>query len=101
MRADGNAACSDTEPEERSAEEVLVKSLCLLVMCLAVPFHAQAQVPPSISAGSQVSFNDGPATATAPGDTPTVTFRSGVDLVALNVVVTDSAEKFVTSASKL
>lgn len=71
-----------------------MKRLCLLVMCLGVPFRAQAQVQIQ-TADNQVSFHDGSATA-AVGETPTTTFRSEVDLVALNVLVTDSTEKFVT-----
>src|SRR5262245_27090319 len=64
-------------------------------MCLVVPLHAQAQVALPII-DSQVSFTDSPATAAIVVETPTVTFRSGVDLVALNVVVTDATQKFVT-----
>jgi Ca-activated chloride channel family protein len=71
-----------------------VKRLCLLAICLGVPLHGQAQVSKAIT-DNLVSFHDGPATAATVGDTPTTTFRSGVDLVALNVVVTDSAERFV------
>jgi Ca-activated chloride channel family protein len=72
-----------------------VKRLCLLVMCLGVPLHSQAQVALPIN-DNQASFTDGPATAAAVAETPKTTFRSGVDLVALNVVVTDATEKFVT-----
>jgi Ca-activated chloride channel family protein len=95
LRQIGNAACTaEDQKDGQRTGEVIVKRLCLLVMCLGVPVHAQAQVPLS-PADNQVSFHDGPAVA-AVGDTPTTTFRSGVDLVALNVVVTDSAERFVT-----
>ena len=71
-----------------------MKRLCLLVMCLGFTFHAQAQVPQAIT-DNQVSFHDSPVASTAADDTPTTTFRSGVDIVALNVVVTDSTERFV------
>jgi Ca-activated chloride channel family protein len=69
-------------------------------MCLGVSFNAQAQVPLR-NTGDQVSFHDRSSVTAPAGDTPSVddspttTFRSGVDLVALNVVVTDSAERFV------
>jgi Ca-activated chloride channel family protein len=55
-----------------------VKGLCLLVVILASALDARAQVSLPV------------------GDVPAATFRSGVDLVAFNVVVTDSADKFVT-----
>jgi len=95
LRQSGNAACTGQRQEGRSEDRgVIVKRLCLLVMCFGMPIHAQAQVPLPI-ADNQVSFHDGPATA-AVGETSTTTFRTGIDLVALNVVVTDSAERFVT-----
>jgi Ca-activated chloride channel homolog len=81
--------------DRRLVEEAVVKRLCLLVICLNFSFDAQAQVPqPNVD--HQTAFHDGNGSATTNGDTPTTTFRSGIDLVALNVVVTDSAEKFVT-----
>ena len=72
-----------------------MKRLCLLVMCLGVPVHAQAQVT-ILTNDNPPSFHDGAAIGATVGETPTTTFKAGVDLVALNVVVTDSAEKFVT-----
>ena len=72
-----------------------MKNVCLLVMCLGAPLHVQAQVALP-KTDNQVFFTDGPATAAAVPETPTTTFRTGVDLVALNVVVTDAAEKFVS-----
>ena len=91
----GNAACTVALPDGRSEDrEAIVKRVCLLVMCLVVPLQAHAQVALPNSDGP-VSFTDGPRAAGVP-DTPTTTFRSGVDLVALNVVVTDAAEKFVS-----
>ena len=51
---------------------------CLLVICLGLSLDAQAQV-----AGPDI---DDTATTR---EIPTTTFRTGVDLVALNVVVTD------------
>ena len=69
-----------------------MKRCCLLVACLLWPFEAHAQVPPSVTS-DPVSFQEDLAPAPA---APTTTFRSHVDVVALNVVVTDGAEKFVT-----
>ena len=72
-----------------------MKRLCLLVMCLGVPVHAQAQATLPTN-DNPPSFHDGAAIGATVGETPTTTtFKAGVDLVALNVVVTDSAEKFV------
>ncbi len=72
-----------------------MKNVCLLVMCLGVPLHVQAQVALPTT-DNQVSFTDAPATAVVVSETPTTTFKSGVDLVALNVVVIDAAQKLVT-----
>src|SRR5262245_13421195 len=63
-------------------------------MCFGIPVHAQAQVTLRTN-DDPPSFHDGAAIGVSVGDTPT-TFKAGVDLVALNVVVTNSAEKFVT-----
>ena len=63
-----------------------MKCLCLLGIGLGLALDAQAQVVAVASA--QV------------GDIPAPAFRSGVDLVALNVVVTDSADKFVTGLAQ-
>ncbi len=52
-----------------------MKRLCLFVIALGLAVDTQAQVTPP-------------------------TFRAGVDLVALNVVVTDSADKFVTGLAQ-
>ena len=46
------------------AGEVIVKRVCLLVMCLGVPLHSQAQVALP-NTDYQASFTDGPATAAA------------------------------------
>lgn len=63
-----------------------MKRLCLLVIGLGLALDAQAQVS---------------AVASTPaGDESASTFRSGVDLVALNVVVTDSADKFLTGLTQ-
>ena len=57
----------------------------LLVACLAVAFDARAQV--ADVAGSN-------------GEAQTAMFRGSVELVALNVVVTDRAERFVTGLGR-
>jgi VWFA-related protein len=82
-----------------SAGEVTVKRLCLLAICLGSTLNAQAQVTLQ-SQDNQPSFLDGAAPSAPTGDIPTTTFRTGVDLVALNVVVTDSAEKFVSGLAQ-
>jgi Ca-activated chloride channel family protein len=79
------------------AEEDVVRRVCLLVMCLGFTFDAQAQVPLPTT-DYEVSFDEAAAVAAA-RDLPATTFKSGVDLVALNVVVTDGTEKFVTGLS--
>ena len=56
-----------------------MKKIACLLACLVSAIEARGQ-------------------ATAPPDTPTV-FRAGVDLVALNVVVTDGQQKLVTGLS--
>jgi len=95
LRQNGNAACTPVGPELVAGREVVVKRLCLLVMCLGVPVHAQAQVTLPTN-DNPPSFHDAAAIGATVGETPTTaTFKAGVDLVALNVVVTDSAEKFV------
>jgi Ca-activated chloride channel family protein len=77
-----------------------VRVSCLLLACLLVAGEARAQalIHPS------PELTDGPAPATtsttppAPAPStisPSTVFRSGVDLVALNVVVTDGQQKFV------
>ena len=68
-----------------------MKRLCLLVVCLGVPLHSQAQVA-FPNSDNQASITNVPATAAAVAETPTTTFRSGVDLVALNVIVTDATQ---------
>src|SRR5687768_8847252 len=58
-------------PATSGAREGAVRRACLLLACVLLPLDARAQ---------------GPAT----------TFRSSIDVVALNVVVTDQEQKFVT-----
>jgi hypothetical protein len=86
--------------KERVAKpEAVVKRVCLLVMCLGVSVHAQAQAIRTNDNPS--SFHDDAAIGATVRETPTTTFKAGVDLVALNVVVTDSAEKFVLGLARL
>jgi Ca-activated chloride channel family protein len=75
-----------------------VKRVCLLVICLGSTLDVQAQV--ALSSLDLPAIHDSSAAPTAASDIPTTTFRSGVDLVALNVVVTDSTEKFVTGLAQ-
>ena len=79
----------------------------LLVACALLAVDARAQVPtraespqtqgntPASPATVPTSATNQASSTTAGGNT-TATFRSGVDLVALNVVVTDSDQKYVT-----
>jgi Ca-activated chloride channel family protein len=62
--------CIGLKPRWR-AREADVKRSCVLLACLMLPLDAGAQATPP-------------------------TFRSGVDIVGLNVVVTDGEQKFVT-----
>jgi Ca-activated chloride channel homolog len=72
-----------------------VRTSCLLVSFLLVAVHAHAQA--LIAPASDVAP---PAAAPAPpvaADVPTnPLFRAGVDIVALNVVVTDTQQRFVS-----
>jgi len=75
-------------------EEVVVKVACLLIAGLLVAADTQAQallhdVPDATGTSPSA------VAAPPPAGAPTV-FRSGVDLVALSVVVTDASAKFVT-----
>jgi Ca-activated chloride channel homolog len=68
-----------------------VTRCCLWLGFLLVTAHAHAQAP--IAPATEVL----PAPAPPPGDVPSAPlYRAGVDLVALNVVVTDKRERFVT-----
>jgi len=88
--------------------EVVVRRSILLVACALFAVDARAQVPTraesqqtqnsttaSASTAPTAATTNQPSSTTA-GSDPTATFRSGVDLVALNVVVTDSDKKYVT-----
>jgi Ca-activated chloride channel family protein len=65
----------------------------LLVACVLVAANAEAQVAQTPTETAR-NGSTAPSTATAPSPT-TATFRSTIDLVALNVVVTDSDQKHV------
>jgi Ca-activated chloride channel homolog len=79
----GNVVCTealvntDAFERPRGARGNVVKVLCLIAGCLL---------------GSAVTFGQ---TLDQPSSSSTSTFRSGVDLVALNVVVTDGKSNFV------
>jgi len=84
-----------------SGGEVVVRRSILLVVCALVAVDARAQDQTRAETPAQTSGvaatttpTNQPSSATTPG--ATATFRSGVDLVALNVVVTDSDQKYVT-----
>jgi Ca-activated chloride channel homolog len=79
-----------------------VRRSILLVACALVAVDARAQVatraeqqapPVSNIAENAITTNGQPATARRSPDT--TTFRSSVDIVALNVVVTDADQKYV------
>jgi len=68
-----------------------VKSLCLMLACVLVTAEARGQ-------GTDSATGRGPAPSAgvaAPARDTAPVFRSGIDLVALNVVVTDPKQKFV------
>jgi Ca-activated chloride channel family protein len=77
--------------------EVVVSRSILLLACVLVAAEASAQALQTAT----TALNDSVATSTAAAPaarptTPTTTFRSSVDLVALNVVVTDGEQKYVS-----
>jgi Ca-activated chloride channel family protein len=71
-----------------------VRTSCLLVCFLLGTPHAYAQA--LITPASDVPVPPPPAAAPVAADVPSPVFRAGVDLVALNVVVTDPQEHFVS-----
>jgi hypothetical protein len=74
--------------------EVVVSRSMLLLACVLVAANASAQ---ALQTTTETAHNGSAATSTAAAalTTPTTTFRSSVDIVALNVVVTDSDQKYV------
>ncbi len=66
----------------------------LLLACVLVAANASAQ---ALQTTTETAHNGSAATSTAAAapTTPTTTFRSSVDIVALNVVVTDGDQKYV------
>ena len=86
-----------------------MKRSCVLLACVLLAgeargqalIHRAAELPaPAATATAPTPTVDPPATSGTPAtpDTPppAAVFRAGVDLVALNVVVTDGQQKFVT-----
>jgi len=77
-----------------SCREVVVKFACMLFAALLVAADARAQ---ALLHDAPDPSGPSPSVVNAPPSTGAQTvFRSGVDLVALNVVVTDGATKFVS-----
>ena len=80
----------------------MVSRPILLLACVLIAGNAGAQALQTATetahtATAATSTASTPTTtAPAPTTSPTATFRSNVDLVALNVVVTDSDQKFVS-----
>jgi Ca-activated chloride channel homolog len=73
------------------------RSIVLLACVLfAVDAVAQAVPPTDAQAAQNSSVAQSPATVPTP---PTATFRSNIDVVALNVVVTDGDQKYVAGLS--
>ena len=79
-----------------------MKTSCLLLACLmfAGEARSQALIRPELTDGATPGVSSTTPPAPAPDRTsPSTVFRSGVDLVALNVVVTNGQQKFVTGLS--
>ena len=77
--------------------EVVVRTLSMSLACLLVVAEAQSQV---LFHPAPAVANSASSAAAAGGDTSnTPVFRAGVDLVGLNVVVTDPQQKFVSGLS--
>jgi Ca-activated chloride channel homolog len=75
--------------------EVAVSRSILLLACVLVAADASAQ---AVQTATEAALNGNTATSTAAATstpTPTATFRSNIDIVALNVVVTDGDQKYV------
>lgn len=75
--------------------EVVVKTTCLLLAGLLVAADSSAQALRHAGEAEAVATST-PATPSPSAVTKVPVFRSGVELVALNVVVTDGGTKFVT-----
>jgi Ca-activated chloride channel homolog len=84
-------------PDEKGREAVVTRSLLIVVCALvAVDARAQDQTRNESKPAQTSSVTTNAATT---GGSPSTTFRSGVDVVALNVVVTDSDQKYVAGLS--
>jgi len=76
-----------------------VRISCLLFACLTIAGEARAQAlihPTPETDATPVGTSTTPSTPVPSTTSPSTVFRSGVDLVALNVVVTNGQKKFVT-----
>jgi Ca-activated chloride channel family protein len=66
-------------------------------VCVLVAANAGAQAQQTATTENALNGNTSPASVTSPTEAqPRATFRSNVDIVALNVVVTDGAQKYVS-----
>src|SRR5262245_24314918 len=93
----GNVVCSRARQFRRAAssrEGAAVKSTSLLFAVLLAGVTVAAQQREQIPVPLP-DDEEGAATATVTQVAPPTTFRAGVDLVALSVVVTDSSQNFV------
>src|SRR5262245_55046854 len=72
-----------------------MRGVMVALACLVCVSHMRAQgVRPSPPESPAATDESSPATSVRSAGT-TGTFRSGVDLVSLNVIVTDAKDKFV------
>jgi len=72
-----------------------VRRSILLVACVLFTVEASAQGLPLSDPPVALNSTAVATTAATPNTTPKTTFRGSVDIVALNVVVTDSDQKYV------
>jgi Ca-activated chloride channel homolog len=101
VRTGTRFAQTGISPDEEG-RGVVVRQSILLIACALVAIDARAQVAtradqqvPQVSTGAASTTTDHEQPATTRRGADTATFRSNVDLVALNVVVTDADQKYV------
>jgi Ca-activated chloride channel family protein len=73
-----------------------VRTSCLVLGFLMVSTHAHAQALITPSSNDAIPPPTAAPASSPSNDVPTPLFRTGVDIVALNVVVTDGKQRFVT-----
>ena len=76
-----------------------MKRSILLLACVLVAVDAGAQALPRSDAQVALTGNSAAKAAATDNTAPVTTFRSSVDLVALNVVVTDADQRYVAGLS--